>query len=286
MRFYNSIISTEEPRNGVSSVILRASILLFFCFCTALYSQNYGAQFFGAFFYSSNQDEKTRNFYDPSAVYKIKKVTIFKKEVIVIPIKYYGTDSYFAEIKNYVDSLRSLNYTILYDGDSIAGYSSEWVHDDVDRKIRKCLCNQSSPYYQQTIKKYHNHLVHKRGMTLFEKKLIGVWEDDVSFNLPKDTLLQDLENTNGMVLLDKKDYKINLSRKYKCKKQVRQSDARVSKAKYILKQLKEIHDDKLLVILDDRTWYPFYVYGRKIFDLQLKEGLIYEYYPVHLFKKL
>ncbi len=234
--------------------------------------------FKGILFSTPSKDIKTRKYYDNTAVHKIKSLNIDNKEVLTFLVKYYGSEAYFSEIKRQIDSLRNLNYTIVYGGDSVIGYNTKIARDTNDFKIRKCYCEYLNPIQNQVEKKHHKYLLEKKELVFYNKQMFGIKEEGISLDISKSDFVQRFETKNGEITLSNKDIKTKEKSKYKCKEKDTKRYLYVMQAAYILEQIKDLKSDKIVLVLSDKLWFPFFVYGTKEHNLKIKKGFVYEYY--------
>ncbi len=234
--------------------------------------------FRGILFSTSSKDIETRKYYDNTALHKAKLLNVDNKEVWVVLVKHYGTEVYYSEVKNFVDSLRNLNYAVVYEGNSVAGYNAQTASDTNDFKIRKCYCEYLNPTQNQEEKKYHKYLIDKKGLVFYNQQMFGIKEEDISLNISKNDFVQRLETKNGEISLHKKDLKTTETSKYKCKEKDTKRDLYVMQTTYILEQIKDLKSEKIVLILSDKLWFPFFVFGTKKHNLKIKKGFVYEYY--------
>lgn len=265
-------------KNKIKTRLIRVSFcsLIVLFFANSTISAQISQEFFRAnLFQTSTKELETRKYYDNTALHKVKKIDIYEKEVVVMLVKYYGIDQYFDETKKYIDSLRGLNYKIVYGGDSILGYDKKNITDTNDRKIRKCFCQYENPFQYLQKNKIHQYLVEKNKFTFYSKELFGIQENDLSLDISKNDFVKRIEAKKGEISLNKKD---NKSGKYKCEEKNKKLDLYPIITQHILERIYEIDARKIVLVLDDRLWFSFFIYGKKQKNMKVKQGFIYEYY--------
>lgn len=134
------------------------------------------------------------------------------KQVFYIPTVHLGKKPYYASIKNYVDSLRSKNFLILYEG-----VMTEKTHDTIFRKFRKVAGFHISSYNNVENKSLSSRYKKKKYLNQTSQDIGLQYDKDINVDYDLTSLITDYEKKYKKITLNEYDYSTQLNAKYDIK---------------------------------------------------------------------
>lgn len=203
----------------------------------------------------NHQEELLRNRYINKKVV-LNKINYNDKLLYYLPIRHIGTKDYYEQVTTKIDSLRSLGFHFLFEGNSLRkSYNPIDGNLEPYLKFRKItgidilLPYSKIPPYSEYCIKYN--LIDQPSYSEF-----GMTENNSeSADLTIKQLIEDYETTYSKIILDSCDYNINLKEKYSCSI-LGETSKKIFNKEIILKRrnenlvnkIKENKNNKLLIV--------------------------------------
>lgn len=142
--------------------------------------------------------------------------TVTKNKVVYLPMIHLGNSSYYESVKKKVDSLRALNYIIMYEGIQ-KGNVSALDSITLNKKFRKVtgfyLTNYTNEKNESLPKALRNSTYLSQSVTNTGIDVIG----DINIDYSLDSLIYKYEKNIKKVILNECDIKTDLLSEYNCK---------------------------------------------------------------------
>ena len=203
----------------------------------------------------NHQEELLKNRYINKKVV-LNKISYNNKSLYFLPIRHIGTKDYYQQVTTKIDSLQSLGYHFIFEGNSLhKSYNS--INDNLEPylKFRKITgIDILLPYSK--IPPYSNYCIKYNLIDQPSYSEFGMNESNSkSADLTIKQLIEEYETTYSKIILDPCDYKTNLKEKYSCSK-FDENSKKIFNKEIILKKrnenlvnkIKENKNEKLLII--------------------------------------
>lgn len=210
----------------------------------------------------NHQEELLKNRYINKKV-ALHKINYNEKTLYFLPIRHIGTKVYYQQITTKIDSLQSLGFQILFEGNSLhKSYNSIIGNLDPYLKFRKItgidilLPYSKIPPYSDYCIKYNlidQPSYSEFGMTEYNSK---------SADLTINQLIEEYEKTYSKIILDSCDYKTNLKEKYSCT-MLDETSKKIFNKEIILKKRNE---NLVIKIRQDKNDKLLIIYGENHFE--------------------
>ena len=147
-----------------------------------------------------------------------------QSKILLIPMHHVGTQKFYDDVKNKIDSLNKIDYSFYYEGIKIDSINRDSINIDKDiRKLRKITgVIPSAENYLNKFKvlaEQMNYTFKKELVGQPSNKKLGLVSSDINsknVDINLSELIESYEEKNGEVKLEECDLNTGLKKEYKC----------------------------------------------------------------------